>query len=112
MNPIKHFASEETPSPSQSWIKMDNKERMDQVLIKLEASHEQFLNTVRVLLAKSDGQVIVQMRQEQLASKRGPLLLDIEDYLKSTIDEALCVWLEPLGDRNSLRNLRGIEVKS
>jgi hypothetical protein len=32
--------------------------------------------------------------------------------LKAHIDDALTVWLEPLGDRNSLRNLRGIEVKS
>jgi hypothetical protein len=36
----------------------------------------------------------------------------LEDYLKESIDAGLVVWLEPFGDRNSLRNLRGIEVKS
>ena len=44
--------------------------------------------------------------------KRGPLLLDFEVFLKEAIDPGLVVWLEPLGDRNSLRNLRGIEVKA
>jgi len=112
MNSIKHFADVETPLPSPAWSSMDKSQRMDQVLIKLEASPAQFLDNVKVVAAKSDGQIIVQMKQEQPASKRGPMLLDLEDYLKATIDEALCVWLEPLGDRNSLRNLRGIEVKA
>jgi len=51
------------------------------------------------------------MKQSLPASERGPFLLDLEDYLRE-IDQALVVWLQPLGDRNSLRNLRGIEVKT
>jgi len=112
MNSTKHFADVETPLPSPAWTSMDNSQRMDQVLIKLKASSAQFLDNLKIVAAKSDGQVIVQMKEEQSACRRGPLLLDLEDYLKATIDESLCVWLEPLGDRNSLRNLRGIEVKA
>ena len=41
-----------------------------------------------------------------------PLPADLEAFLKESIDPGLVVWLEPLGDRSSLRNLRGIEVKS
>ena len=37
--------------------------------------------------------------------------MDFEVHLLAYVDGALNVWLEPLGDRNSLRNLRGIEVK-
>jgi hypothetical protein len=45
------------------------------------------------------------------ASVRGSLLLDFEECIKKNIDQGLTVWGEALGDKNSLRNLRGIEVK-
>jgi hypothetical protein len=112
MSSIKHYADIETPVPSSGWTSIDEKKRLDQIFQKLEISPVRFLEKLNIVSAKSDGQVIVQMKQEHPASIRGPLLLDLEDYLKLSIDEALCVWLEPLGDRNSLRNLRGIEVKA
>ena len=59
-----------------------------------------------------DGQVIVNLLESLSADKRGPLLLDLEELLKGSVDPGLVVWLESLGDRSSLRNLRGIEVKS
>ena len=59
-----------------------------------------------------DGQVIVRLQESLPASQRGGLLLDLEDFLKGAVDPGLAVWLEGLGDRNSLRNLRGIEVKA
>ena len=67
---------------------------------------------INVVAAKQDGQIIVTLEKPMPASKRGPLLLDFEVFLKEAIDPGLVVWLEPLGDRNSLRNLRGIEVKA
>jgi hypothetical protein len=67
---------------------------------------------VAIAAAKEDGQIIVNFVEPQSASKRGQLLLDLESLLKEAIDPGLAVWLEPLGDRNSLRNLRGIEVKA
>lgn len=45
------------------------------------------------------------------ASERGTLLMDAEDILREATGLPLIIWHEPLGDRNSLRNLRGIEVK-
>ena len=39
----------------------------------------------------------------------GPLLVDLEDELFE-IDKSIRVWHIPLGDKNSLRNLRGITV--
>ena len=41
--------------------------------------------------------------------ERGSLLLDLEDELFE-IDKSIRVWHIPLGDKNSLRNLRGITV--
>ena len=62
--------------------------------------------------ARQDGQVVVSLTSHVPADKRGTLLLDFEGFLKEKVDPGLVVWLEPLGDRSSLRNLRGIEVKS
>lgn len=112
MNHIKHFADVETPVPSATWAALDDRQRLEKVLGKLEAGPAQFLTMVEVMKASHDGQVIVHLKQPHSASQRGPLLLDLEEYLKTTVDEALTVWLELLGDRNSLRNLRGIEFKS
>lgn len=67
---------------------------------------------LEIVEAKLDGQVIVNLLEPVPANKRGTLLLDLEAYLKESIDPGLVIWLDSLGDRNSLRNLRGIEVKS
>lgn len=111
MDRIKHYADVPTPTPGSAWTELNELQRVDQVLNKLQASPAQFLAQIEVVTAKADGQVIVRMRQSLPSSQRGPFLLDLEEHLKD-IDQALVVWLEPLGDKNSLRNLRGIEVKA
>lgn len=111
MDQIKHYAEVETPVPGPEWVMLEDNQRIDQVICKLKVGPPQFLAQIQVISAKADGQVILQMRQSLPASQRGSFLLDLEDYLKVNIDQAIAVWLEPLGDRNSLRNLRGIEVK-
>lgn len=111
MDRVKHYADVPTPAPGAAWTALNERQRVDQVLNKLQASPAQFLARIEVVTAKADGQVIVHMKQSLPASQRGPFLLDLEDYLRD-IDQALVVWLEPLGDKNSLRNLRGIEVKA
>ena len=42
---------------------------------------------------------------------RGTLLLDLEDEFFQK-DQRIRVWHIPLGDKNSLRNLRGIKIKN
>lgn len=111
MNCVKHYADVPTPAPGAAWIALNERQRVDRVKNKLEAGPTHFLAQIEIITAKADGQVIVQMKQSLPANQRGPFLLDLEDYLRE-IDQALVVWLEPLGDKNSLRNLRGIEVKS
>lgn len=111
MDRVKHYADVPTPAPGAAWTALNERQRVDQVKNKLEASPRQLLSQIEIVTAKADGQVILRMKQSLPASQRGPFLLDLEDYLKD-IDRALVVWLEPLGDKNSLRNLRGIEVKA
>jgi hypothetical protein len=101
-----------TPKTSLSWCQLSDDDRL--VLVKNNAyakmpSSKLFLEIVE---AKLDGQVIVKLLEPVPADKRGTLLLDFEESLKESVDPGLVVWLESLGDRSSLRNLRGIEVKS
>lgn len=111
MDCMKHYADVETPAPVAAWTALDERQRVDQIMGQLDTGPVQFLSQIQVITALADGQVIVLMKPSMPANQRGPLLLDLETYLKETIDPALTVWLEPVGDRNSLRNLRGIEVK-
>lgn len=112
MTVTQHFANSETPTPARDWVDLNEPSRVDIVTRTLHASPANFLSRVRVVAAKADGQIILNMNNSLPANQRGPFLLDLEAHLKAHIDDALTVWLEPLGDRNSLRNLRGIEVKS
>ena len=105
-------AQANTPSPSLAWRQLSDAERLTLVKDALHTGSGAVEGNVVVADAKRDGQIIVSLVESMPASKRGPLLLDLEASLKEAIDPGLVVWLEPLGDRNSLRNLRGIEVKA
>lgn len=106
------FASVPTPAPGDSWRKRSDSERLVEVENALATRMPGLQDLVSIVEAKSDGQVIVSLRAPLPADKRGTLLLDLEAGLKDLIDPGLVVWLEPLGDRSSLRKLRGIEVRS
>lgn len=105
-------AKTDTPVPGPEWRKLPDAERQVRVMRALQNGATALNGVVAIAAAKEDGQIIVKFAGPQSASKRGQLLLDLEEFLKKEIDPGLTVWLEPLGDRNSLRNLRGIEVKA
>ena len=83
-------------------------QRINKIIDQLNSDFKELL---LVVAAKKDGQVVVRMLNPLTASKRGTLLLDFEECIKKNVDQGLTVWGEALGDKNSLRNLRGIEVK-
>lgn len=105
-------AKTDTPSPSPAWQQLSNTERRARVMGALQGGSAVLNSVVVIVAAEADGQIIVNLTEPLSASKRGQLLLDLEEFLKKEIDPGLTVWLEPLGDRNTLRNLRGIEVKA
>ena len=106
------YANADTPMPGQAWCLLSDEERLIRVKEVVGGEMEIFNKLLMIMEAKKDGQVIVSLFESLPAGKRGTLLLDLETILKGSIDPGLVVWLEPLGDRNSLRNLRGIEVKA
>lgn len=104
------YANSETPG--NAWCQLSNDERQVLVNNVVGAKMASLSKILVITETKLDGQVIVSLLEPIPADKRGTLLLDLEAFLKESIDPALVVWLEPLGDRSSLRNLRGIEVKA
>ncbi|UWE16079.1 hypothetical protein [Herbaspirillum huttiense] len=109
--PFPH-ATALTPSPSEDWTKLSDSQRLDRIKSEIAERAPIFNEQLTALAARADGQVIVRLLQPAGPAERGTLLLDYEDLLKQGVDEGITVWGESLGDKNSLRNLRGIEVKS
>ena len=106
------YANTDTPTPCRDWSQRSDNERLALVNNAVDSKKASSNKIFVVTEAKLDGQVIVSLLEPVPADKRGTLLLDLESLLKESIDPGLVVWLDPLGDRNSLRNLRGIEVKA
>lgn len=106
------YANADTPTPGHAWCQRSDGERLALVNNAVGARMATLKKILVIVEAKLDGQVIVKLLEPVPADQRGTLLLDLEAFLKESIDPGLVVWLEPFGDRSSLRNLRGIEVKS
>ena len=102
-------AMADTPEVKDPWKAMDVAQRKSAII---EVIQSQQCQVCEVISIKNDGQVIIRFTEPVAVSKRGLLLLDLEAALKSEIDQGITVWVEALGDKNSLRNVRGIEVKS
>jgi hypothetical protein len=100
-----------TPRTSPDWNGLSEdkkKEKLKTILV----AHQEFKDAIQIVACKSDGQVTVRLLTLLSADKRGTLLLDFEESLKKQVDNGLVVWVEALGDKSSLRNLRGIEIKN
>jgi len=102
-----HNAATPTMVPSPAWKRWPHFVRNHQV--NVGADHFEGMFTVEN--TEDNGHVVVSLKKPLSASERGTLLLDLEGYLKANVDSGITVWLAPLGDRNSLRHLRGMVMK-
>jgi len=100
-------AIQDTPKPSNKWKQLTESERL--TLIRRVSKNFQNLNFIR---ANDDGYVYLVIEENISPGDRGSSLLKLESLLKQELDEGITVWHEPIGDRNSLRKLRGIELKT
>jgi hypothetical protein len=101
----------DSPKPRSDWLNLSEVQRIEKINQTIDQVKPDFSEQLLVVASKKDGQVVVRMLNPLTASVRGSLLLDFEECIKKNIDQGLTVWGEALGDKNSLRNLRGIEVK-
>ena len=67
---------------------------------------------MNITRATDKGYVYLTLEKTMDAGERGSLLLRLEELLKRKVDNGITIWHEPIGDKNSLRKLRGIEVKT
>lgn len=104
------FFDVETPLPTKQWIELGDTERLELVARMTETSD--FKEFVKPVLALPTGFVFVELTLPIRAADRGLKLREYESLLKSSLDESLTVWCEPVGDKSALRKLRGIEVKA
>jgi len=106
----KKCSYEESPKTKEEWKHLSDDNRINLVfeILRKNQKYENF----EVLRAEKNGYIILQIEKSIKASERGILLLDLEELLKNTIDQGLTIWLEPVGDKSKLRNLRGIEIKT
>lgn len=107
---FKNYADSETPSVGLEWETVSEAERISRLHGLLDES--KFRGYFRITRAEPSGFVYVIFSSPIQVSKRGTLLLDLEDYFKINLEPGISLWCEPLGDKNSLRNLRGIQIKS
>ena len=107
---MKIDANADTPIPQKTWKLMSEIERIK--LLNKQMGKKQDYMSISIIKTTESGQVLVQLDGKFSASERGVYLLDFERYLKDNIDQGINVWCETIGDKNSLRNLRGIQIKS
>lgn len=106
------YAEIDSPAPSSKWIGLSESRRIEKINLAINQKNVTFGKELLVIAAKDNGEVVVRLLNSLAASNRGAILLDFEEFIKKEIDQGLSVWVEALGDKNSLRNLRGIEVKA
>tara|TARA_Y100000591_G_C21729641_1_gene643327 strand:- start:619 stop:948 length:330 start_codon:yes stop_codon:yes gene_type:complete len=103
-------AFKKTPEPQLSWSKLDSTKRI--IKIKEELRKNKKYDDFEIFHTTQSGNIVFKINRNVPSDERGLLLLDLENQLKKNIDEALTVWLEPVGDKSKLRNLRGIKFKA
>ena len=106
----KKFANEESPKVSSLWESKTNEERKESILEILVKNN--YHDTFQVIKADDNGQIILKTEKTIKASERGVMLLNLEYLIKESLDNGITLWLEPVGDKSKLRNLRGIKIKN
>lgn len=100
----------DTYVPSAKWLAFSASER----LAAIEQCFKENAKDLKINVeqAGENGHIVVRIEEGIAASKRGLYLLDLEANLKDKVDVGLTLWLEPVGDKSKLRQLRGVDVKS
>ena len=106
----KLFEPYETFIVSKSWLQQSKKFRLWEINNILNS--EEIYKDIRVKDVNEDGQVVLVIEKNIPANERGLFLLSLEEKLKQRVDKGITIWLEPVGDKSKLRNLRGVQIKA
>lgn len=97
----------DVPKPGEWWLGLDPAVRVEMAQRRASDVSE----WLAVTAASDNGSVIVQLGGQMDAATRGRLLRELERRLKENLDPSIIVYLQPKGDKNKLRQLRGVTVK-
>jgi hypothetical protein len=100
----------ETVQVSEKWRSLNDKERFE--LVKNLVDSYSTNRDLQPILCGEDGMIFFEQVVPMPVNLRADTLLDLEAKLKAALDEGLTVWIQPQSDKNTLRKLRGVEVKS
>lgn len=100
----------DTYLPSEKWLSRLDQDRINEVQKALD--EDPLYAGFVCVEAQNNGHVILRIERTIPSNVRGLLLLELESKLKSTLDEGLTIWLEPVGDKSKLRQLRGVTIKA
>ena len=98
----------DTYLPTEAWAKLENAKRIEIIQDILDSSKLEF--NMQILSAPDNGQVVLTTTDNLPPNIRGLFLLELEDMLKHRIDKGITLWLEPVGDKSKLRQLRGVTI--
>ena len=86
---------------------------MDQKIAQLMRGYEFVDFSNEIIGGGSYRNVYVEFNSSNKLSiaERGEYLMKLESELIEKIDSKIRVWHVPIGDKNSLRNLRGVTIK-
>lgn len=93
-----------------SWINLSVSDRIKKIE-EITNSYQKY-GHIKVQDVFDNGHVILRIEESIPANERGLFLLDLEEKIKEKIDQGITIWLEPVGDKSKLRQLRGVEIKS
>ena len=106
----KVFEPIKTHTVSKSWLEDSVEYRLWKI--------KNFLNSnilyqdIQVKEASDEGHVVLMIEKNIPSNERGIFLLTLEEKLKKLVDKGITIWLEPVGDKSKLRNLRGVQIKA
>ena len=95
---------------SYKWLSMNTDDRIDKIRAFLNEYPD--YSMIEVQDAFDNGHVVLRIEETIPANIRGLFLLELEGRIKKELDEGITIWLEPVGDKSKLRQLRGVEVKT
>jgi len=104
----KNFSNIKTPTTSQDWRQKSEENRIE--IVSKELKKNILYKDFEIIKAPDNGQIVLKIQQIIPANKRGILLLELEEKLKSVVDKGITIWCEPVGDKSKLRKLRGVEI--
>jgi len=100
----------DSPVTGAKWVNMTRDKRVLLLKDRIQLFSPEL--DISVIDAQENGQVSIIINSKIEINDRGAFMLNLEEHLKNNIDIGINLWHEAIGDKSSLRNLRGIEVLS